>query len=214
MWLPLVMAFVFLGPSAASAQKVDCATHIAAYRLPECEAFFRARRAASGQAQQGSAPLHWISGVHADPIRDVKTIVVEQHRRNARIAPHRRRPEIGQPAILAFFCRGGKDFYVNVIFPDKLVAGYRQSVFYRVDDRSPVTSQGWRSSTDNTAVGQWETPGATAFLARLLDGNVLAFRIESESFGTAEAEFVVEDVWNAIEPVRSACKLQRPRTVR
>jgi hypothetical protein len=214
MWVPLLLSVLVLAPASAWAQKVDCATHIAAYRLPECEPYFRARRAASGQAQQNSAKLHWISGVHTDPIRDVKTVVVEQQRRNGRIAPHRRQPEIGQQAVLAFFCRGGKDFYVNVIFPDKLVAGYRQSVLYRVDDRSPVNSRGWRSSTDNTTVGQWETPGATAFLARLLDGNVLAFRIESESFGTAEAEFVVEDVWNAIEPVRSACKLQRPRAVR
>lgn len=220
--IKMVMVAVVLGGGPLAA-KTDCATDIAAYRKPECDAFFRNRIPAPPvmQAQPGTnlpnlnphaekKALPWRSATSSDVIADERVDYVAQWNRAGVIRPHRRPTNHGHEVGLIFSCSNKKAFYVSVTFPGALVAGYRQTVTYRVDERTPVVSLNWQKSTDNSAVAQWETAGAVAFLRQLQGGRKLLFRIEQDSFGTAEAGFDVEDIMRATEPVRQACKIPVP----
>jgi len=166
---------------------------------------------AAAPPRQETAPLQpmadWRSTDEVDRITGKRSVRVSTTQFSTTLQPNRRPTRTGQPGSFQFQCEGGRlSVYFYVL--NELIASYCQVVQYRIDDRPPVTTRAWNSSTDSSAVGVWTHDAAVRLMRSLQTANRLLIRVQHDAFGQTEAEFNLRGIEVALIPIREACRIR------
>lgn len=153
--------------------------------------------------------LKWETTQQTDRITGAVTYAVHRSAEETVIRPQRYPPILDKVASLVIACEGGEArLFISV--QGQLVAGNRNSVDYRIDDQTPVTSKEWLGSTDSAAVGLWTGFAAWPLINSLAKAKRLIFRNTHNVFGTFEAVFNTERLETSLKEVRQKCP-HKPR---